>query len=249
MTKTHNTTRTEIEKKHFEEVVSKLGYSWWGVRTPAAKQRIKRRVELIKKYLELAPGSKILECGCGTGELTLELSNNIGNDTVIYALDIVESLIQHASKNTQKKNVRFITGDIVRSGFCDNSFNYVIGNGILHHLDLEIAIKEFKRILKPGGGILFFEPNMANPQIWLQFNVPLFRKVTRMSPDEKTFWRWEIKKYLSSFGLKNIMIKPFDFIHPLIPEKLLTTFKTLELILEKTPIREIAGSLLIYAEV
>ena len=240
--------RAETEQKHFESVAKEVGYSWWGSNTPASKVRIQRRVNLAKEFLDIKPADKLLECGCGTGEFTLHLSENLNNKSMIYAMDLSKTLIKTAGSKLQKPNVEFIVGNSAQTDFPDNFFDHVIGNGVLHHLDLNSSINEFKRILKPGGKILFFEPNMANPQIWLQFHVKLFRKLTRMSPDEKTFWRWELKKQLLSYNLNNVKIKPFDFIHPLIPTNLLEAAKKFEAGLEKTFLNEIAGSLLIYAE-
>ncbi len=240
--------RVETEKKHFESVATEVGYSWWGSNTPASKVRIQRRVNLAKEFLDVKPGDKLFECGCGTGELTSHLSEELDSKVMIYAMDLSKTLIKTANSRLQKPNVKFVVGNVYQTNFADDSLDHIIGNGILHHLDLDSSINEFRRILKPGGKILFFEPNMANPQIWLQFHIKLFRKITRMSLYEKTFWRWELKKKLLLFNLNNIKVQPFDFIHPLIPSSLLETSKKLEAFLEKTFLNEIAGSLLIYAE-
>jgi len=47
--------------------------------------------------------------------------------------------------------------------FDDNTFDAVYGAGILHHLDLETALSEINRVLKPGGIATFFEPLDINP--------------------------------------------------------------------------------------
>ena len=50
-----------------------------------------------------------------------------------------------------------------RSDFPDQSFDTIIGRGILHHLDFERAVREAARVLKPGGRLLCAEPLGDNP--------------------------------------------------------------------------------------
>ncbi|MDH7516107.1 MAG: class I SAM-dependent methyltransferase, partial [Bacteroidota bacterium] len=50
-------------------------------------------------------------------------------------------------------------------GFPDEAFDLVCGSAILHHLDLGNALPELRRVLKPGGSAVFFEPLGTNPFI------------------------------------------------------------------------------------
>ena len=61
--------------------------------------------------------------------------------------------------------------------FPDESFDVVIGNGILHHLDLDRALSGIERVLKPGGWAAFREPLGHNPF------VNAYRKLT---PNQRT---------------------------------------------------------------
>ena len=242
------TTREEREIEHFNKLASEHGYAWWGSKTPAYKVRLERRINTLTKLLNLQFGNKILECGCGIGDFTLNLSSALDENIFIYALDIAESQIKIAKNNIKKPNVNFLVGSITNLIFEDCFFDAVIGNAILHHLDIESVLKEIKRVLKPGGKLLFFEPNMLNPHIWLSLNIKPLRKLYQASPDETAFYRWDIKNKLIPFGFKNVIVKPFDFIHPLIPRNMLGIAKKIESLIEKTFLNEIAGSLIILAE-
>ena len=215
---------------------------------PAAKIRIERRVNVLKELLDLKSGNKILECGCGTGDFTTEIAKALNKEIKIYAVDLLKSQIEIAVKKNSNLNIQFLVGSITKLNFDDNYFDSVIGNAILHHLDINIALEEIKRILKPGGKLLFFEPNMLNPHIWLSLNIRLFRKLYQASPDETAFFRWELEKKLKSQGFKNVTVKPFDFMYPLLPQNLLELVKKVEIIVEKTFLNEIAGSLITFAK-
>ncbi|MBI2996309.1 MAG: class I SAM-dependent methyltransferase [Candidatus Melainabacteria bacterium] len=243
-----NNLREEREIEHFSKLADEHGYTWWGGRTEAAKVRIKRRVELVQDLLNLKSDNIILECGCGSGDFTSGISEIINEKTILYAIDISEAQINLAKRYLNKPNVSFLSVSISNLQFKDNLFDFIIGNSILHHLNLDLALKEIKRVLKPGGKILFFEPNMANPQVWLSLNIKPLRKWYQASPDETAFWRWNIKKKVISLGFRNVSAEPFDFMHPLVPIRFIGLVRVIESFLEKTFLKEIAGSLIIYAE-
>jgi SAM-dependent methyltransferase len=123
-----------------------------------------------------------------------------------------------------------------------------LGSSVLHHLDIDKAVKEIYRVLKPGGMIAFTEPNMLNPQIALQKNIPWLKKKLGDSPDETAFFSWNIKKLLVTAGFTHVKATPFDFLHPAIPPGLINPVLGISRIAEKTPLlKAIAGSLFIQA--
>ena len=50
-------------------------------------------------------------------------------------------------------------------GYDDNTFDLIFGRGILHHLNIRVAINEIRRVLKIGGDAIFIEPLIHNPLI------------------------------------------------------------------------------------
>lgn len=241
--------REEREKKHFEDFASDEGYIWWGGRTPAAKLRFERRRDVIKEYLNFKNGEKILELGSGSGDFTEYIFEAKENKNLsITGIELSKGQISVAQQRLNSPNINFVVGSINEMPFTDNTFDYVMGNSVLHHLELDKALKEVNRVLKPGGKIMFFEPNLFNPLVWVLFKIPPFRKLHGASPDEMAFYKWDINAELLKFGFKNIITKPFDFMFPLIPPALFNVTKSVEKLVEKTPINEIGGSLIITAE-
>ena len=236
--------RIQNEVQHGEKIANNAVNIWgWG--TPAGKVRADRRASYFIQHGGVITGKKVLEIGCGTGEFTKRIALS-GAD--ITAIDISPDLLEIARKTIPNVTVGFHVQNVEKLDFEDGSFDVVIGSSILHHLNLNPAIKEVYRVLKRGGRIVFTEPNMLNPQIWLERNIPIIRKLTNNSPDETAFIRWVLKKELINLEFKNVSIRPFDFLHPFTPDMLIPFISNIGNLVEKIPlVREIAGSLLIYA--
>jgi ubiquinone/menaquinone biosynthesis C-methylase UbiE len=228
------------EIKHGEKILSNAG-DVWGWETPAGKIRWQRRVKMLTENCQ--KGDKVLELGCGTGYFTREISKLPCDVT---AIDISPVLLEKA--RSQLPNVNFFVEDAHNTGFLDNSFDKIIGSSVLHHLEIEKALEEIYRVLKKGGSIYFTEPNMLNPQIALQKNIPWLKNRMGDSPFETAFFRWELIEKLRKKGFENIQVIPFDFFHPSIPISLFFILKPFCIFLEKIfLINQFSGSLFISA--
>jgi 2-polyprenyl-3-methyl-5-hydroxy-6-metoxy-1,4-benzoquinol methylase len=231
------------EIKH-GKFIAKTGEHIWNWSSPAGKIRWQRRSNMFIDFLG-NDRKKILEIGCGTGLFTKEIAKT---DNEITSIDISEELITLAKEKVQSKNVTFLVENAYKTSFQDNYFDFIVGSSILHHLDIDEAIKEFYRLLKDNGKIMFTEPNMLNPQIALQKNIPFLKKLAGDSPDETAFFKWSIDKKITKWGFCNPEVYPFDFLHPAIPGFMLSLAIPVSYFCEKIPLlKEIAGSLVIKA--
>ena len=131
----------------------------------------------------------------------------------------------------------------------EGPFDAVIGSSVLHHLEVEVALQKIRDLLKPGGFMCFAEPNLLNPQVFLERKLSFCRRwFWYVSPDETAFGRWPLRRLLESSGFTEIEITPFDWLHPQTSPTWIKAVLKLGQRLEKTPIlREFAGSLLIRA--
>lgn len=100
-------------------------------------------------------GSRILECGCGTGQLTNFLS--VASRTVI-GTDICMNSLRMADrfkKQNDLKRAHFYQMNLFLPCFKPQSFDLVISNGVLHHTsDPFLAFKSISKLVKPNGYIL-----------------------------------------------------------------------------------------------
>lgn len=235
------TDRKAIERRHGARLAASAEETW-GWSTPAGRLRVSRRMREITRFLDKANGC-LLEFGCGTGVFTQEL---LKCGYRVVAFDISFDL---ARKIRQKQSAaRVLIADAEALPFADGTFDAVFGVSVLHHLDLDASLKQISRVLKKGGVLAFSEPNMANPQIFLQKNIAWVKKCMGDTPTETAFFRWGLKRRLLEAGFSEISVRPFEFLHPRTPSFLINGLKQAEPFLESCPlISEIAGSLLISA--
>lgn len=107
----------------------------------------------------------VLEYGCGIGGHAARLADRGAR---VLGIDISEQAIERARSSTPQRSdgrLRFLREDAESLSFPDASFDLVCGTGILHHLDLARAIAEVRRVLRPGGKAIFYEPVAHNPLI------------------------------------------------------------------------------------
>ena len=215
----------------------------WNWESPAGKLRWARRVKMLSSHLK--PGMTVLELGCGTGSFTRELARS-GAD--IVAIDVSPELLEIAKLNCSVPNVRFQIQNAYSLSYSEAVFDSVVGSSVLHHLEIEEALRGVYRVLKPEGTICFTEPNMLNPQIAIQKNIPWIKQKLGDSPDETAFFRWPLRRFLERAGYRDIRVDPFDFLHPKMPVALIDRMDAFGRFLENVPvISEVAGSLYIRA--
>ena len=187
----------------------------------------------------------VLELGCGIGYFTSEL---IHSGAEIVAIDVSPDLLEIAKTQHSARNVRYEIQNAYAMTYPDAMFDSVIGSSVLHHLEIKAALHEIHRVLKPDGAIYFTEPNMLNPQIALQKNIPWIKRWLGDTPDETAFFRWPLRRLLERTGYRDVRVDPFDFLHPKTPELLIRRVTMLGSFLENLPvISEFAGSLYIRA--
>jgi ubiquinone/menaquinone biosynthesis C-methylase UbiE len=138
------------------------------------------------------PGIKILDFACGNGENALFAA---GCGAEATGIDISPEGIANAAMNAKKyqlaKLCKFFAMDGEKMEFEDNSFDFGVEYGALHHVDLPKALAELARVLKPSGGMICIEALRHNP---------LIHSYRKLTPHLRT--EWEVQHILGVEDLK-----------------------------------------------
>ena len=138
---------------------------------PASSTYVNRLADRLVRFGDLSISERILEVGCGMGKFTLPL---LERGYVLEAFDLSPDLLAQLQERVPVgRNVRLHCGDALDppTGLRGN-FDAVIGFFTLHHLvDLTTAFRAMHMYLRPGGRLIFLEPNAYNPLYYLQITL------------------------------------------------------------------------------
>lgn len=102
----------------------------------------------------LKPGMRIIDCGCGQGTVTLDFAEIVAPGEAV-GFDVRESDLEAARARATERgltNVKFEDASLYEIPYPDASFDVAFAHQVLHHLgDPLAALKEMRRVLKPGG--------------------------------------------------------------------------------------------------
>lgn len=229
-------------------IVDDRGYNQGFKETYALLRRMERRADWMIHEMSAASDKKVLEIGCGTGYVSFYIARK--TNMQVTGTDLCIPFIEEAMEKYILPNLSYSTLDFNKAAQnVNDKFDYIIGNGILHHLyyHLDEVLQTFKKILRPQGKIIFMEPNIYNPYVAAIFKNKTLRKVAKLEPDEMAFSKTFIRKKLEAAAFKNIDITYKDFLLPGIPKWAVKPSIVIGNVVEKTPLRFLSQSILIKA--
>lgn len=103
--------------------------------------------EVVAK-LRAAGSQRIADIACGTGILTSRIRNELRPDEV-YGVDMSDGMLEQAKARSSR--VRWMKGPAERLPFDDASLDAVVTTSAFHFFDQPAAMREFHRVLAPGG--------------------------------------------------------------------------------------------------
>ena len=124
-------------------------------------------------------GDRVLDAACGTGDLTI--ADLKAGASRVTGLDFSEEMLARARR---KAPLEWIQGDLLALPFAEATFDAAtVGFGVRNVADLELALRELRRVLRPGGRLAILEitqprgPLKPFYSLWFDRVVPLLGKV------------------------------------------------------------------------
>jgi len=125
------------------------------------------------------PGDRVLDACCGTGDLAIAAEREGGHVT---GLDFSPAMLERARRKSA--SIEWVRGDLLALPFADGTFDAAtVGFGVRNVADLELALRELRRVLRPGGRLAILEitrprgPLRPFYSLWFDRVVPLLGKV------------------------------------------------------------------------
>ncbi|MHA1291717.1 MAG: class I SAM-dependent methyltransferase [Promethearchaeota archaeon] len=171
------------KSKIYQEILDKEAFFWdaninydYRSKSSIFYKNNKEVLEYFNKALEGMSG-RILVLGCGVSDITNFLNKGFKE---VIGIDISPKSIEKVNEKIKatglEQRAKAFIMDAHNLQFGNGYFDIVIGNSILHHLDIEKATSEINRVVKNDGKILFVEPLGLNPIInWYRKRTPEIR--------------------------------------------------------------------------
>jgi demethylmenaquinone methyltransferase/2-methoxy-6-polyprenyl-1,4-benzoquinol methylase len=138
-----------------------------------------RRWRRVTVEQTVHPGDRTLDACCGTGDLAVAAR---AHGATVVGLDFSEPMLERARRKAPA--IEFVQGDMLALPFDDASFDSAtVGFGVRNVADLEVGLRELRRVLRPGGRVGILEITTPRGRlapfyrVWFDRVVPLLGKV------------------------------------------------------------------------
>jgi SAM-dependent methyltransferase len=165
--------------------------------------------EVVRRHLKEKQVDKLLIAPCGTG-MDFDYLSNLAFQ--VYGIDLSATAVEKCSP---KMNVK--TGDILDSGYPDETFDLIASPLFFHHLlkfGFDAFLKEFLRILKKGGRLVIQEPSLLYPLNLITRPIKIIsQNAFNEVEDEDPFYPGLMLTSLKRVGFTNLEIHAATFSH------------------------------------
>jgi len=160
----HRPSRTEeVSAKETKGLILKGGWRYdlmeWFIDTLLFRGQVRDLRQRTANLACIQLGDAVLDVGCGTGTLAMEVARRVGRAGRVAGIDPGTEQIGCARKKANRRNVpiEFQIGVIEQLPFPDQTFDVVLSTLMMHHLPAPLkrqGLAEIARVLKPGGRLV-----------------------------------------------------------------------------------------------
>ncbi|WP_042454165.1 class I SAM-dependent methyltransferase [Neobacillus dielmonensis] len=161
-------------------------------------------ISLTKSILsneKITSDSCILDAGCGTGQTTAFLYNEY--KAKVYGLEINPIMLEKARSRFESQNmpIQLTQGSVESIPFADKTFDFILSESVLAFVNKPNAIKEFFRVLKPGGRVIANEMTINQP-----LNESAAEEIKQFYAIDSLLLEDDWKRIFNESGFQNIEI-------------------------------------------
>jgi len=126
----------------------------------------------LAEWLSENPAAAVLDLGCGAGHASFVAAGVVREVTAYDLSEKMLDVVRQAARDRQLSNINTVHGAAEQLPFADGAFDVVISRYSAHHWhDVALALREVKRVLKPGGKFILMDiasPGRPVLDTWLQ---------------------------------------------------------------------------------
>ncbi len=138
---------------------SRYDLTVWFCDTFLFRGQVRKLRQRTANLAHIQPGEQVLDVGCGTGTLAMEVARRVGRTGRVVGVDPGTEQIARARSKAARRHVpiEFHLGVIEHLAFPDQTFDVVFSTLMMHHLPDSLkrqGLAEIARVLKPGGRLV-----------------------------------------------------------------------------------------------
>ena len=162
-----------------------------------------------------SPNQKLIDVGCGTGDIAKIFLNNVNKDAQITCVDPNIGMVNKGKEKLKKfKNIDWIIASAEKLPLTDNSYDfYTISFGLRNTANLNESLNEAYRVLKPGGRFLCLEfskiQNSNLDYLYKNYSkiIPFIGKIVMGEKEPYEYLVKSIEKFVNQEELIDLMKK------------------------------------------
>jgi SAM-dependent methyltransferase len=164
---------------------------WW-------YQGRRRVIERVIERLDLPAGARILDAGCGSGRNMVDLARH----GAVTGVELSETSVRLARERNAGEVVE---GSVMDMPFEDGTFDLTVSLDVIEHLQDDVgALRELRRVTKPGGALLVTVP--AYQWLWsghdeINHHHRRYNRRTLLAPAQAAGWQMKSSAHFNSLLL------------------------------------------------
>ncbi len=159
MSTTYDATVEQFKRAVQEEWTDEQTVQAWRHWHPKIVHQLEEMTTALLDAAQLSPGMRVLDLASGTGDPALAVATAVGPDGLVTATDLSPGMLATAEANAHAAgltNLTFQVADAEDLPFSDAQFDVVLSRiGSMYFVDIQRALAEVRRVLKPGGRVAF----------------------------------------------------------------------------------------------